>query len=220
MHQVTIAPAGAARHLVTQHPDWPTAHRHLIDYVIGLDFYLQAIQTTPPRTSYELLDLGDIAEEHRCRAQGRQPRIVGHAVIEELARITVEAPYYTAATARHWIDNHHVLWEHGADNDPATRYPLTILAAARAEGHYLYCAGTLLPEAAQLAGVDTIPQPDHSLLETLRDTATGRACTDAAPSPAALAAAVTEHTTPNTPPAHTAALIWWYALITWGATAA
>ena len=217
MYQLTIAPAGdAARHVVTRHPDWPAAHGRLIDYVIGQDYYLHLIQTTRPHTSYQLLDLGDIAEEQRCRAAGRHPRIVGHAVIEELAAARVQAPYYTAAAARQWIDEQHVLCEHAADNDRAHRYPLTILNAARAEGRKLCCAGTLLPEAAQLAGVDPVPQPDPSLLEALRDNATGLTRT----APAALAAAVAEHTTSHTPPAHTAALIWWYALIAWGADAA
>ena len=72
MYQLTID-AGAAR-VVSEHPDWPTAHHHLIDYVRGQDYYLQLIQCGQPHTSYALLDLGDIAEQQRCRAEGRQPR--------------------------------------------------------------------------------------------------------------------------------------------------
>ncbi|HEX9174879.1 MAG TPA: hypothetical protein VF874_01890 [Mycobacterium sp.] len=99
MYQLTID-AGAAR-IVSEHPDWPTAHHHLIDYVRGQDYYLQLIQCGQPHTSYALLDLRDIAEEQRCRAEGRQPRTAGHAVIEELTPTeVVDPPYYAAAAAR------------------------------------------------------------------------------------------------------------------------
>jgi hypothetical protein len=81
-----------------------------------------------------------------------------------------------------------------------------------------YLAGTLLREAAHLADVDPIPHPDQTLLKTLRRDAITRAGTT--PSPAELAAAVQRAAPDDTPTTHTAALIWWYALLTWGANAA
>ena len=217
MYQLTIdAPTG---HTVSEHPDWPTAHRHLIDYVKARDYYVELVQAGQPHTSYELLDLGDIAEEQRCRAQGHHPRTVGRAVIEQLTPSqTAEPPYYAAAAARRWIDDHHPLWAHAGDTDSGTRYPLAVLTAAQAEGRCWFSAGTLLREAAHLAAVDPIPHPDQALLETLRREAITRA--DTTPSPAELAAAVQHAAPDDTPTTHTAALIWWYALLTWGANAA
>jgi hypothetical protein len=214
MYQLTID-AGTGP-TASGHPDWPTAHRHLIDYVKAQDYYLELIQAGQPHTSYELLDLGDIAEERRCRAEGRHPRCVGHAVIEELSRShPADPPYYAGAAARRWIDDHHLMWAHGADTDPGTRCPLT---AARAEGRCWFSAGTLLREAAHLADVDPITHPDQTLLETLRRDAITRAGTT--PNPAELAAAVQQAAPPDTPAPHAAALISWYALLTWGADAA
>jgi hypothetical protein len=217
MYQLTID-AGAGT-TASEHPDWPTAHRHLIDYVKAQDYYLELIQAGQPHTSYQLLELGDIAEEQRRRDEGRHPRTVGHAVIEELSRTpAADQPYYAAASARRWIDDHHPLWAHGADTDPGARYPLAVLTAAQAEGRCWFSAGTLLREAAHLADVDPIAQPDPTLLETLRRDAITRAGTT--PSSAELAAAVQQAAPADTPTPHTAALIWWYALLTWGADAA
>ena len=219
MYQLTID-AGAAR-AVSEHPDWPTAHHHLIDYVRGQDYYLQLIQCGQPHTSYALLDLGDIAEEQRCRAEGRQPRTAGHAVIEELTPTeVVDPPYYAAAAARRWLDDHRELWGHAADTDSATRYPLAVLTAAQAEGRCWFSAGTLLREAAHLAAVDPITQPDQALLETLRRDVITRGHADTTPGPAELAAAVQLAAPADTPAAHTNALIWWYTLLTWGVSAA
>jgi hypothetical protein len=219
MYQLIID-AGAGRD-VSEHPDWPAAHSHLIDYVKTRDYYLELIQCGQPHTSYHLLDLGDIAEEQRCRAAARHPRTVGHAVIEELTHSPIaDPPYYAAAAARRWIDDHHHLRAHSGHTDSGTRYPLAVLTAAQAEGRCWFSAGTLLREAAHLAGVNPIPHPDQALLQTLRRDAIIRATTTPTPGPAELAAAVQHAAPDDTPADHTAALIWWYALLTWGANAA
>jgi hypothetical protein len=119
MYQLTIDAGGLS---VSEHPDWPTAHRHLIDYVKTQDYYLELIQSGQRHTSYDLLDLGDIAEQRRRRGQGRHPRIVGRAIIEELSpRQAVDPPICAAAAARQ------PLWAPAGDTDAGTRNPLAVL---------------------------------------------------------------------------------------------
>ena len=219
MYQLTIH-AGGGR-TASEHPDWPTAHRHLIDYVKARDYYVELVQAGLPHTSYELLDLGDVAEEQSCRAQGRHPRTVGHAVIEELTRTpTADPPYYAAAAARRWIDDQRG-WQVTGVRD-GTPFPerVFVLLSAEPEGRCRLAADVLLREAAELAGVEPIPDPDQALLETLRRDAIRREGATPSPAPAELAAIVQLAAPADTSAAHMAALIWWYALLTWGATAA
>ena len=171
-------------------------------------------------TSYELLQLGDLAEPDRELYRG--PRCAGHAVIEELATeasAPADSPYNAAAAAWHWIDDHRDIWDYGSDTDAGTRYPLAVFTAARAEARCWFSAGTLMREAAHLAGVEPIANPDQALLENLRQAASTatRSCPE--PGPAEIAAAVAQFITADTVPGHTAALIWWYALLTWGVRA-
>lgn len=203
---------------ITDHPDRDEAHRNLIEYIRGADYYLRPIQTAAAHSSYELLEVQDLAEGDRIL--DRQPRSAGHAVIEECATDTdlpADPPYYAAAAALRWLDDHHQDWQHGSDADPGARYPLAVLTAAQAEGHHWFCAGTLLREAAQLAAVEPISNPDRNLLETLRHNAISRA--GISTTPAELAAALEELLPASTSAGHTAALIWWFALLTWGAGA-
>jgi hypothetical protein len=120
MFRLTIDAGGSP--IVSEHPDWPTAHRRLIGYVKTEDYYLELIQSGRSHTSYDLLDLGDVAEERRRRAQGRHPRIVGRAFIEELSpRQAVDPPICAAAAARQ------PLWAPAGDTDAGTRNPLAVL---------------------------------------------------------------------------------------------
>lgn len=216
MYQLRIDDAGTNTNNVTVHPNYDSAHRSLIDYVIGADYYLHRIPTTTPATRYELLDLGDAADQDAPAAS--QPRSTGCAVIDQLPDTAADAdtPYCAAVAAQRWITDHRQLWSHGADTDPGARYPLAVLTAARAEARCWFCAGTLLREAAQLAGVEPPPHPDQPTLDTLRHTAIQHRSTTTA---AELAAAVQETLPLGMPPAHTAALIWWFALLAWGVNA-
>jgi hypothetical protein len=204
---------------ISDHPDFDAAHNTLLEDVVGADYYLKPIQTTQPHTSYELVQLLDDDTEPLQRR--REPRTAGHAVIEHRPEPVklADSPYYVAVAAQRWITDHAPVWTHGADTDPGAHYPLAVLTAAQAEGRCWFSAGTLLREAAHLADVEPIAHPDQVTLEALRHsaiTASGRS----ARSPAALAATVQELLPAHTTAADTAALIWWYALIAWGVTAA
>ena len=205
---------------ISDHPDFDTAHSTLLEYVVGADYYLKPIQTTAPHTSYELVQLLDSDDATEPPQRRRPPRTAGHAVIEHHPEPVqlADSPYYVAVAAQRWISDHAPLWTHGADTDPGARYPLAVLTAAQAEGRCWFSAGTLIREAAHLAGVDPIAHPDQVTLEALRHSAI-TASSRPTPSPAALAATVEELLPAHTTAADTAALIWWYALITWGVKA-
>ncbi|MCW2688507.1 MAG: hypothetical protein JWR37_3397 [Mycobacterium sp.] len=206
---------------ISDHPDFDAAHKTLLEYVVGADYYLKPIQTTRPHTSYELVQLldDDDAEAEPVERR-RPPRTTGHAMIEhhpEPVKLA-DSPYYVAVAAQRWISDHSNLWTHGAEADLGGRYPRAVLTAAQAEGRCWFSAGTLIREAAHLAGVEPITHPDEATLEALRHNAITTASRPT-PSPAALAATVQELLPADTTAADTAALIWWYALITWGANA-
>jgi hypothetical protein len=94
---------------------------------------------------------------------------------------------------------------------------MTVLTMAHAEAHYTLRAGTLLPEAAQLAGVEDSHEPGQPTVEALRHNAI---CTVTdTRSPAAVATAVQQLLPAGVSDQQTAALVWYYALILWGANA-
>ncbi len=213
MYQLSIDHPGRSRS-VTDHVDREHAHRSLLDYVIGADYYLRPLPTGSETTRYELLALAepDSGASH--------PRRAGHATIQAATRPAASctpSPDDAAAAAHRWLNDHQLTWDHGCDTDPGTRYPLAVLTTARAEGRYWFTAGTLWREAAQLAGTDLTATPDQHLLETLRHRAIAHAAHQLGPADlaAAVLAQLPEHTTAE----HTNALIWWYALLRWGATA-
>jgi len=80
MYKLTVEADTAVT--VTDHPDRDAAHGALIRYVVGADYYLLPTQTSPARTTYELLALRD--EDDSDRVRDRRPRSAGRAVIEEL----------------------------------------------------------------------------------------------------------------------------------------
>jgi hypothetical protein len=178
-------------------------------HVVAGDYHLRTIQTAAAHTTYELLAVSD---------DRRRPRSAGHAVIEELTderALPVDTPELAAAAAALWIAHHRLKWDRGCDTDPGAGYPLAILTAARAEARYWFDAGLLLPETARLADVTPIPRPSQRLLEALRHTATTQP-THRAHDLADIVGAQLEIPTAA---ATLAALIWWYALLSWGATA-
>lgn len=207
MYQLTVDAADTVD--VTDHPDRDDAHGQLMRRAVTGDYYLRTVQTTPVHATYELLHL---AEGHR------RPRSAGHAIIERIdsaGLLAVDPPERAAAAARLWIAHHQIGWTHGSDADPGDGFPAAILGAARAEAREWFDAGLLLSEAARLAGVGPIPRPGQQRLEALRHTAIN--------APAhrddRLADVVAAQLRGPTSAASLAALIWWYALLSWGATA-
>ena len=211
MYQLSIDHQGRSV-TTTDHPDRDDAHRSLINYVIGADYYLRPLPTHPDTTRYELLALAE------PDSRATRPHHTGHATIAPAGHEASEtATYHAAVAAQRWITDHHDTWHHGSDTDPGARYPLAVLTAARAEGHCWFTAGTLWREAAQLAGVELPTALDQHVLETLRHHALSQAGTH--PSPAELAAAVHAALPTATTTDQASALTWWYALLIWGATA-
>lgn len=212
MHQLTID-HNAKSVSISDHPDFTDAHRALMTYVIGADYYLRQLPSAGPHTRYELVQLADADDP----AHLRQPRITGRAVIEELAReaLPVPSPYYTACDVQRWINDHECTWRHGSEGDPGHRYPMTLLTMACAEAHYTMRAGVLLPEAARLAGVEDSPAPAQSTVEALRHNAISNA--ERAHTAAEVAAAVQQMLPAGVTEQQTTALVWYYALILWGA---
>jgi hypothetical protein len=214
VHQLTINHDNQSVS-ITGHADFGDAHRALLKYVVGADYYLRTVQNTAAHTSYELLRLADLDDP----APARGPRITGIATIEELpdTELPVPAPYFAAGDAQRWIADHAGKWLHGSATDPGDRYPMAVLTMARGEARCHLRAGTLLPEAARLAGADDLAHPDQAALEALRHNATS---SDSNPDNPAAIAEEARHLLPAGTGEHqTAALVWYYALIRWGVTA-
>lgn len=214
MHQLTID-HNRQSVSISGHPNFHDAHRALLQYVVGADYYLRPVQTTCDHTSYELLRLA----EDNDHAAARDPQVTGVAVIAELTdtQLPVSSPYFAACEAQRWISDHADKWLIGCPGDPGYHYPMAVLTMAHGEAHYHLRAGTLLPEAARLAGADDIAQPDQATVEALRHNAISN---DAGThSPAAVAAAVQLLLPAGVSDQQTAALIWYYALILWGVNA-
>lgn len=200
----------------SDHPDWTRAYRALIDYVIDADNYLRLIHAGQPHTSYDLLDLNQTSSPITGRAGApRAPRTVGQALIAKLAGTDIDAPYYIAAAAQRWINDHQTSTTSASPGNAANRYAATILAYAQAEAQHWFSAGALLHQAAHLAGQEPIPNPHQPTLEALRDNATQKLHHQMRPSQ--LAATVQEILPADTPAPHIATYIWWTTLLTWGA---
>jgi hypothetical protein len=202
VHQLTI-----------DDPNFDDAHRALLTYVVDADYYLRPVHGSAAHTRYQLLRLAD----PDAPAPAREPCITGSATIQELPR--AELPlctlYFTAVDAQRWIAEHAGTWLHGSGTDPGYRYPMAVLTIAHGEAHYLLRAGTLLPEAAWLAGVEDCACPHQAALEALRHNAISPHSNPA--DPAALAEAVAQLAPAGTGDHQRAALIWYYALIRWAA---
>ena len=210
MHQLTID-HNRKSVSVSDHPDFGDAHRALLQYVVGADYYLRPMQNTAAHTSYELLRRADIDDP----AVGRHPTVTGVAVIEEHIghQLPVSAPYFAACEAQRWISDHADKWLHGSTADPGYHYPMAVLTMAHGEAHHHLRAGTVLREAARLADVADIAAPDQAAVEALRDNAIS---TDSdTHNPAAVATAVQQMLPAGVTDQQTAALVWYYALILW-----
>jgi hypothetical protein len=147
--------------------------------------------------------------------------VIGTATVDHTAGKPVVTPYYSAVAAMRWTADRTSTWQFGSDTDPGVRYPLAVLTAARAEARYWLAAGTVYPEAANLsdAGTSDVVRPRPHTLERVRDNAIHSARAGTITAPAQLAAAVDLQLTPDITAEQTAAIIWYYALILWGASA-
>jgi hypothetical protein len=159
MHQLTIDHDSKSVS-ITDHPDFGDAHRALLQYVVGADYYLRRVQNAAAHTSYELLRVADLDDP----TPARDPHVTGIATIEEVpaAELPVSAPYFTACDAQRWISDHAAMWLYGSATDPGYSYPMAVLTVAHGEARCYLRAGTLLPEAADLAGVQGVAHPDQA----------------------------------------------------------
>lgn len=214
MHQLTID-HDTQPGCVSDHADFTDAHQALLKYVVRADYYLRPVQTTDAHTSYELLRLADLDDPRPCR----EPQVAGVATIEAISgnELHVAAPYFVACDAQTWINDHAAKWLHGSSTDPGFHYPMAVLTMAHGEARFYLRAGTLLIEAAALAGVANTVRPDQHLVEALRHNAVRN--TVALNNPAAIADAVRALLPVETTTHQTAALIWYYALLLWGVSA-
>jgi len=207
MHQLTIDD-NARITTVTDHADFGDAHHALLQYVIGADYYLHAVHNETAHTTYELITQGTPTDP-------RAPQVAGRAVIEHraTAELPVPAPYFVAAEARRWITDHQVDWDFG---DPRT-YPVAVLNLAHAEAHRALRAGSLITEAASLAGATDAAIPNIATLEMVRCNAIENTTTVV--TPAQIADTVQQLLPAGATAQQAAALVWYYALIQWGANA-
>jgi hypothetical protein len=211
MHQLTIATDTETS--TTGHDDFADAHRALMSHVIAQDLYLHASWPTPrTAATFQLISLDPT---------GRQPLITGTATIEPAPAKPVIGPYYSAETALRWTADHTATWRHGCDTDPGVRYPLAVLTTARAEALCWFTAGTIYNEAAELSdvGIAEVPRPRQNTFDILRESAILAGRNANITTAAELADAVQAQLTADVTPQQTAALIWYFALIMWGATA-
>ena len=212
MHQLTIDHDNQSA-ATTDHPSFDDAQRALLTYVVGADYYLRPVHSSAAHTSYQLLRLPD----PDASAPAREPRIIGSATIQELpdTELPLSTPYFTACDAQRWIADHADAWLHGSATDPGHRYPMAVLTIAHGEAHYLLRAGTLLPEAARLAGAEDCTSTHQAALEALRHNAISRHSNP--DDPAAIADTLAQLLPAGTGDQQRAALIWYYTLIRWGA---
>ena len=214
MHQLTID-HDSQRGSISDHPDFTDAHQALLKYVVRADYYLRPVQNTAAHTSYELLRLADLDDPW----PSREPQIAGVATIEVVSHNEpqVASPYFAACGAQTWISDHASKWLYGASTDPGHNYPMAVLTMARGEARFYLRAGTLLSEAAALAGVDNPTRPDQATVEALRHNAVRNS--SVLDNPASIAAAVQQLLPAATTKHQTAVLIWYYALLLWGVSA-
>jgi hypothetical protein len=213
MHQLTIDHASKPAS-ITDHPSFDHAHRALLRYVVRADYYLRPVPPpTAAHTRYELLRPIDLDDPKPAP----DPRVTGVATIEQRFDTGLPAAAFAARDAQRWISDHAGKWLHGSATDPGYHYPMAVLTMARGEARCYLSAGTLLPEAARLAGLSDAAHLNQAAADVVRH----NAITDASDpeSPAAIAAAVTRLLPADTNDEHTAALSWYYALLRWGVRA-
>lgn len=213
MYQLSINHQGRSV-TTTDHPDHDDAHRSLISYVIAADYYLRPLSTDTDTVRYELLALAD--PDRRAA----RPQHTGHATISAVTSPATTAAAdvdYAARQAHEWISHHEATWKFGTAGSRGSRYPLAVLNTAQAEAQYLLGAGTLWPEAAQMATSNVVAAPGRDQLESLRWHAVEH--TGAHRSPSALSAAVQAGLPEHLDTHQTMTLTWWYALLSWGVTA-
>jgi hypothetical protein len=212
MHQLTIDHASKPVS-ITDHPSFDHAHRALLRYVVRADYYLRPVPTAAAHTRYELLRVADLDDP----TPAPDPRVTGVATIEQRFDTGLPAAAFAARDAQRWISDHAGKWLHGSSTDPGYHYPMAVLTMARGEAHCYLRAGTLLPEAARLAGLNDAAHLNQATADVVRHNAITD--TSAPQSPAAIAAAVTRLLPADTNDEHTAALSWYYALLRWGVRA-
>jgi hypothetical protein len=114
MHKLTIDDDGTPV-AISGHSSFHDAHRALLRYAIGADYYLHTVDDTAARTRYRLLRLAD--PDHP--RPGRAPRITGTATIEHLPDTGPPVPsaQLAAPEAHRWIAEHAGTWRHGSATD-------------------------------------------------------------------------------------------------------
>jgi hypothetical protein len=210
MHQLIIDDTTGVT--VTDHDGPEAARAALHSYAVTGDYYLHPVQTTAGHTSYELVRLDDEVDPGCGRYE---PRVAGTATIEDVAGNPPRtAPYFAACEAQRWISDAERARQRRSPADP---YPAAVLSIARGAAHGHLRCGSVASEAAALAGNTDNSRPDPATLETLRHNAI--TTHDRPATPAAIAGAVQQHLPAGTSESHTATLVWYYALILWGAAA-
>ncbi len=197
----------------TAFDDFPEAHQALMSQIVAQDLYLHPRRpATPNAPSFTLLRLEE--------GETRGPRVIGSATIEPTAAKPVIRQQKSAEDALRWTAEHTATWRHGSDTDRGVRYPLAVLAAARAEARYGVTAGHIFTEAARLsdASPDTPRPPQHSF-ERMRARAVAAARNSTITTGADLVESMKAEPDENFTAEQTAALIWYFALILWGAPA-
>ncbi|TXI56482.1 hypothetical protein [Mycolicibacterium mageritense] len=213
MHQLTIAKGDDA--ITTPgFVDFEDAHRMLMCHAIGEDLYLQHNRAGrgPGSSSYSLIKLEGWPK--------LRPHVIGTATIEPEPGKPVVPPHQSAIAAQQWIADNICEYQHGSDTDPGRGYARSVLTTARAEARRQFRAGTIFDEAVRLSdnGNEDVPRPQQTRLEILRDQAINLGRNGRPLTPEELAEHVQRHHTPAITPQQTAALIWWTALLIWGAT--
>jgi hypothetical protein len=210
MHQLTIDTTALT---VTEHDGPDAAHAALLAYAVKGDYYLRALPTVDQETRYQLLILDDTAP---VGPRPRQPRVAGTAVIDGLPASTEpgSGPYFAACEAPRWIRDAAANRDRHKLSNPYPDAVLTIAqGAARGRMHH----DLLACESAALAAHADAARPDPTTLEALRHNAITAPTADV--NPAQLAAAVQQHLSPGCCERTSATLVWFYALILWGAHA-
>jgi hypothetical protein len=107
VHQLTIDDDSTPV-AVSDHSSFQDAHRALLRYVIGADYYLRTVDDTAARTRYQLLRLADPDDPRPART----PRITGTATIELLPETELPAPatHFATCDAHRWVAEHAGTW--------------------------------------------------------------------------------------------------------------
>ena len=202
---------------ISDHSDFDDAHRALMTYVVGADYYLRPLgRTHPPHQLRTAAAWPTTTTPHTFGSPASPAR--GHHRRSPAPHRQCRRPTTPPATRSAGSASTTARGDTDREGDPGHRYPMTVLTMAHAEAHYTLRAGSCAARSRPTGRSRRQPRRRTAHSRSLapqrhlqrRPTPQRR---PRSPSPSSSCC-------PPGPSDHqTAALVWYYALILWGANA-